>query len=63
MNLYYEIMNKSNTIFIESTSGTKGTKFEKAKGNIKSIKKVEKSMKKTLVSPFKKIYDTKKDIK
>lgn len=60
MNLYTEIMNKANNIFIESTSGPKAKPQEKLKESSKSLKK--KAMKKTLVSPFRKIYDTGKEI-
>jgi len=55
-------MAKANSIFIESTSGPTKNKQDKAKSDPKSVSRREKSTKKALVSPFKKIYETGKDM-
>lgn len=54
-------MTQANKIFIEST-GTKTRKTDKDKKDPKSNTKNDKSGKKNLMSPFKKIYNTSKDV-
>lgn len=57
MKHYKDIIKKAKTIWIESTSGPANKKPSKSKSSVKSPVKKEKSMKKTVISPFKKIYD------
>jgi hypothetical protein len=56
-NYINNIIAKAKTIWIESTSGPSNKKPAKSKNNVKSPVKKEKSIRKTIISPFKKIYD------
>jgi hypothetical protein len=57
MKIYSEILKKAKSMWIESTSGS-AKKNTKPKPDPKNAQKKDSSVKKKLVSPFKKIYQT-----
>jgi len=58
MEAYKAVLSKAKSMWIESTSGPTTKKPSKSKSTTKSSVKKEKLNKKTIVSPFKKIYST-----